>query len=855
MKLFGRITALLLLSAICLSGLTGCLGGGANEFTVLLSGNHFTVEGGKSKTVEEGESAIFKITPDAGYLLTFTEGEYDAATGTLTVENVREDKMITVSAVADSRPRHSVTVATGAHYTVEGSAALSVISGDDAVFTVRAEEGYALAFSHGHYDEATGRLTVEAVVADTAITVSATPIAEAVFTVKIKPGDGFFLIGEAEKQVGYGEDAVFRFTVADDCKLVAVLFEGRELSYEFNAVTRYLTVKDVRQNMELTITVGSDKKYSFNVVDGEAVGIAAGQKHPDGTVIRVKALSNKGSFLGWTLGKSLAAGGEIVSTELIYELVLRANTKVYGNYLDPNAPYSIRYHMNGGSSPQGDVYVQQMTTTYFTSPNSMWDNGTFTRPGYVLLEYNTRADGSGAAYGLGSKIELDGEGGLSAELFCIWAPASAESLFTTKSVSGGVAITGYSGNEATVVIPEKIGGQKVVAISAGAIRDKSMTTLVISRNVKSIADGAVTGCPALKTLYFSDSVTSITDNAFDAATYQNWTDFYINATTAPRFTNGYDGGYRVKWDRLMAGKGGDMIVFVSGSSSLHGVGTEYLEALLDGEYTVVNYGTVRTTNNLIYMEAIASFVDEGDIVVYAPENSIWQFGCTELNFKTFRDLEACLNVFRYIDISNYSKVFSAYADYQSARKSRPEQDYEVYPLGFDENGDLQHPDREGYCMTTNYRGKFTVTLNDQVKSTKENLGNRYDNNWIAIDTYASFVRQILGDVKATGAEVYFGFCSVNENALSANARTAAQQKAFDALITSRFGLEVLGSSSDHIYNWKYMYDGGDGSDFHLNDYGRQINTYRFYREICEKLGVSPKGAKDVGTSFPGCKFE
>ena len=124
-----------------------------------------------------------------------------------------------------------------------------------------------------------------------------------------------------------------------------------------------------------------------------------------------------------------------------------------------------------------------------------------------------------------------------------------------------------------------------------------------------------------------------------------------------------------------------------------------------------------------------------------------------------------------------------------------------------------------------------------------------------VQTCALPICRILGKVTATGATVYFGFCPVNENALTSEAKTSEQQAAFDALIAETFGFELLGSCSDHLYAWQYMFKGSDGSDFHLNDYGRAINTYRMYTHLCEKLGLTPVSMKAYGTTFSGCLFE
>ncbi len=606
---------------------------------------------------------------------------------------------------------------------------------------------------------------------------------------------------------------------------------------------------------------------------------ANGTRYPEGTVLDVStSASSDLTFVGWSLDKSVDAGGEVVSTELTYRVRLSGKqVRLYANFVSPYpAVTALTYHLNGGTAGGKETVVDTVDTAYYTSPNTRYDDGSFTRDGYVLLEYNTKADGTGDAFSPGSKANpVDGK----LDLYCIWAPVS--SGFETENVTvnygkknvwgvypysyPGVAITGYTGDDETLVIPEKIGGKDVVSIKAGAISNKNFTTLVLPRTLRKIEDGAFTGCSSLRTVYMGDGILSITNAAFDAATYTNWTEFRLSATTGPRYASDYNGGYRIKWDRLMRGaaSGKKMIVFVSGSSSFHGIGTGYLETLLGGEYFVVEYGTIRTTNNMVYMEAVANFVGEGDIVVYAPENSIYQFGAPELSWKLFRDLEGSQNVWRYIDVKNYTNLFGAFAEYQGKRWSNGEQTYSQHTENVDVYGDYQSAKHADYCENyapdfLNNHGYFTVTLNEMVNTiatNTEQISLSNPDQWISITTYAADVRRILGKVTATGATVYFGFCPVNENALTETAKTAEQQAAYDRLIRDTYGIEVLGSCSDHLYRWVYMYKGSDGSDFHLNDYGRAINTYKIYTHLCEKLGLTPVGMKAYGEAFPGCLFE
>ena len=96
-------------------------------------------------------------------------------------------------------------------------------------------------------------------------------------------------------------------------------------------------------------------------------------------------------------------------------------------------------------------------------------------------------------------------------------------------------IASYNGDDTTVTVPEMIDGKYVTAIGAGAFTDKSIETLVLSKYVLKIEDGAFVGCTSLSTFYYPDTIYYITNAAFDEATYSGFHNLYVNAMMAPRF--------------------------------------------------------------------------------------------------------------------------------------------------------------------------------------------------------------------------------------------------------------------------------------------------------------------------------
>lgn len=81
--------------------------------------------------------------------------------------------------------------------------------------------------------------------------------------------------------------------------------------------------------------------------------------------------------------------------------------------------------------------------------------------------------------------------------------ATDEEAFVTAPYTGGVAVSGYNGEDGAVVIPAAIGGEAVVAIKGGAFSDteaRSITQIVVPDSVTVIERGAFSGCKKLVSL-------------------------------------------------------------------------------------------------------------------------------------------------------------------------------------------------------------------------------------------------------------------------------------------------------------------------------------------------------------------
>ena len=101
--------------------------------------------------------------------------------------------------------------------------------------------------------------------------------------------------------------------------------------------------------------------------------------------------------------------------------------------------------------------------------------------------------------------------------------------FETESYSGGIAITRYKGTERDVVIPEEIGGKKVLTLlgtfdektgkSTGAFEGNAgITSVTIPGTVYSIGEQSFKDCTSLTSVVMADSVNEIGKQAFQNCT-------------------------------------------------------------------------------------------------------------------------------------------------------------------------------------------------------------------------------------------------------------------------------------------------------------------------------------------------
>ncbi len=621
-------------------------------------------------------------------------------------------------------------------------------------------------------------------------------------TVMLTSGEGYTIKSPNPVRVKPGGTASFDIEVNPEYLIDSV---GGGAVYSDGTIT----LENV--NYPATVNVSSRKrmKYTYQTIYDLRYGTLRSSTDErtvyEGTEVTLTAVPNAGSmFLGFSTGGYIKNGGEIVSYSTQFTFTVSSNVRYYANYAQAGSKIVI-YNANGGSVANSsmDLIYVEIADSHYLCPNTLIDSGNFIRDGYVLYGYNTKPDGSGRYYGLGWNIVMP-ESGVE-KLYAQWIKETDASQFTYKTVSGKIQITGYTGSDENVVIPEKIDGKPVAIIDAGAFANCDFKTLYITKNIQTVKDKAVVNCRNFTTLYLSDSVLSISDSFYQNCS--NFSTLYMNAVQAPRYMTSRNGNYQIKFERLITAPGKKLVI-TSGSNGAYGIISEQLMKGLNNEYAVVNYGCNASTPAVFYIEVVSHFINSGDILLHAPENSQYQWGYNEVNTTLWQIFEGAYDAFSYVDIRYFTKIFSSFASFNSSRQSRGVNTYEDYSSETVNMYGDYIANKVGQVYTPSVKSKdFSVSLINA--------------------SYNKYLNRVLDMVAAAGGKCYLSFATMNYESANDNSRTVAYQTQYMNAAKTYIHATVISTPGDYLMESKYFYN----SDYHLNTAGAIIRTDLLIRDI------------------------
>ena len=663
---------------------------------------------------------------------------------------------------------------------------------------------------------------------------------EITIPVMIADVDGIKVLSENPVSIPIGEDAVFSVELEEGV-IIDNLPEG--IVYENGKIT----ITDVFFPKTLKLITHRRMPCEFVAEVSLAGGGRVEASHEKGTYwseteVALTAIPEEGYyFTGYSLNEPVEQGGEIISLEASYRFTLMGNTKLYANFskvwIDPaitvDVPkdkWVIIYHPNGGvrsDTGMDDTKMVEFSNTYYLCPNTIQDWDYFERDGYLLYGYNTKADGSGTYYGPGWNILMPERGAIS--LYCMWAKISEPSDFEYYVDNNTAVITKYKGNDEFVVIPETLDGYQVKTIKSKAFdNNESMKKVFINKSIRTISEKAFESCSSLEELYFSDSVTSVKDSSFSNC--ESLHKLYMLAVVTPQYGTQRNGTYAIKYERLITAPGKKLVI-ASGSSCAYGIDSALLEQNLKNagyEYSVVNYGQNASTALTFYTEVIASHLNEGDILMLAPEIDRYQFGYSKINETLWQIFEGAYDAFSCVDIRKYSNLFSSFSSFNSARNQTNQNlsAYEKYTKQtVNSYGDYSMK-KTGY--TSSYENKVKALLNNGGVGDWD-----YTTCVSLMKQYSDKLNRTLDMAAEKGGKVLISFAATNRIAMNASSQEdgGEVQTAYENAIDKYLHGTRISNVSTYTMDTELFYN----SHNHLGTEGAKVRTESISKDILEYL--------------------
>lgn len=470
---------------------------------------------------------------------------------------------------------------------------------------------------------------------------------------------------------------------------------------------------------------------------------------------------------------------------------------------------TVTYKPNGA---MGESVTHVYDTTYHLRPNTSTGDGLFTRDGYTLVSWNTRPDGTGQRIGLGSRTDVPQD---ALTLYAQWEKWSAAQDFIFTVRDDTVAITGYRGNDATIVIPASIEGKTVTEIASGAFESCAATQVIFPQSVKKVEEGAFRNC-ALESLVLFDNIEVISDGSF--ADCKELKTLRINAVEKPYGYNyRKESVYADKVDLLIQAQGKKKIVFYGGCSMWFNLDSTQLTPLLEQGYQVINMGLNGMANSFVQMQIIEAFLEPGDIFFHTPEISsaqqmmIRQTMDNDNGDKLWCGLEYNYDLFTLVDMRTVPGVLSSLRDYLDIKESGTD-----YVSTYIRDGNVYCDD---YGCIPFYRDETYPALQDEV---------HMDPSYIT-DAGMARLKEYYDRYQSNGVRIYVSYACTNMDEVIDEEKNNVEMVAwrFRKAIETMEGPVVISALEDYLYHRNDFYD----TNYHLLSEPARKNTILWLRDL------------------------
>ena len=282
-----------------------------------------------------------------------------------------------------------------------------------------------------------------------------------------------------------------------------------------------------------------------------------------------------------------------------------------------------------------------------------------------------------------------------------------------------------------------------------------------------------------------------------------------------QFDDLYLGELADKYARLRSLSDENKIIVVGGSSVAFGINSQVMEKYLG--MPVVNFGLYGPLGTTIMMDLTRGHIQEGDVVVLAPETDEQTMTMTFNGEGVWESCDSDFTMLFKIRFHNWGDMLGSFWVYAQKKlqffhlgKASPDGVYDH--SSFNEYGDMIFQ-RMGTIMPEGYDPTVPIDLVPTITN----------------DEYIDYVNDYIAYCERQGARVYFSWPPMNEMGVQ---QDEAGILAYATFIRENIDCPVISDISDYILDPGYFYD----TNYHVNDIGVYVHTANLIQDLENVIG-------------------
>ena len=276
----------------------------------------------------------------------------------------------------------------------------------------------------------------------------------------------------------------------------------------------------------------------------------------------------------------------------------------------------------------------------------------------------------------------------------------------------------------------------------------------------------------------------------------------------------------------------DKIVVVGGSSVAFGLNSRELEG-----YTgmpSVNFGLYAALGTKLMLDLSLPHIEEGDVVVIAPELDAQTLSLYFSASTTLRALDGNLSYLFDLPSEHYSSLLGQSFDFAFEKleymlSDKPDPTGVYNSKSFDEYGDMIYP-REENKMPLSYNPNEPINLTENILDSE----------------FVTYLNNYVLECRERGAKVFFSYPPMNELAFESETYLE-DARAFEEYLDQKLNCGIISDITDYILPGGYFYD----TNFHLNDTGAALRTVLLARDLAKALNLDTSKIPEELPTLPG----